>query len=83
MGIGVGSAALTENGRDRISSSIKPLAVAAGISRAREPQIGDYWRGCDDARAAGTAPIYAGEPGYREAMDGDSDGIACEPYRGR
>ena len=50
-------------------------------SCARAPEAGDYWRGCDDARAAGTAPIYRGEPGYRDGMDGDSDGIACEPYR--
>jgi hypothetical protein len=49
--------------------------------RARPPQPGDYWPGCHAARAAGTAPIYAGEPGYREKMDGDGDGIACEPYR--
>lgn len=27
------------------------------------------------------APIYSGEPGYRESMDGDGDGIACEPLR--
>jgi hypothetical protein len=38
-----------------------------------------YYPNCDAARAAGAAPIYSGEPGYREAMDGDSDGIACEP----
>jgi hypothetical protein len=24
----------------------------------------------------------AGEPGYRPEMDGDGDGIACEPWRG-
>nr|MEC6700379.1 excalibur calcium-binding domain-containing protein [Sphingobium sp. SJ10-10] len=48
--------------------------------RARTPRLGDYWAGCDSARAAGTAPIYSGEPGYREEMDGDSDGIACEPH---
>ncbi|WP_066793611.1 excalibur calcium-binding domain-containing protein [Sphingomonas soli] len=40
-----------------------------------------YYRNCDAARAAGAAPIYRGQPGYREAMDGDLDGIACEPYR--
>ena len=40
------------------------------------------YRNCDDARAAGVAPIYRGSPGYREGMDGDSDGIACEPYHG-
>jgi Excalibur calcium-binding domain len=41
-----------------------------------------YYQGCDEARAAGVAPIYRGSPGYREGMDGDDDGIACEPYRG-
>lgn len=40
-----------------------------------------YYRNCDAARAAGVAPIYRGSPGYRPEMDGDSDGIACEPYR--
>lgn len=59
----------------------KDVAIGAGMMRERAPQDGDSWRGCDDARAAGTAPIYRGEPGYREGMDGDSDGIACEPYR--
>lgn len=39
------------------------------------------YSGCNEARAAGAAPIYAGQPGYRANMDGDSDGIACEPYR--
>ena len=46
---------------------------------ARERTV--YYRGCNDARAAGAAPIYAGQPGYRREMDGDNDGIACEPYR--
>lgn len=40
-----------------------------------------FYAGCDDARAAGVAPIYAGSPGYREGMHGDRDGIACEPHR--
>lgn len=40
-----------------------------------------YYPNCDAARAAGAAPIYRGTPGYREGMDGDGDGIACEPYR--
>jgi hypothetical protein len=38
-----------------------------------------YYAGCNEARAAGVAPIYRGSPGYREGMDGDGDGIACEP----
>lgn len=44
---------------------------------------GVYYRSCADARAAGAAPLYRGQPGYRPEMDGDGDGIACEPYRGR
>jgi len=41
-----------------------------------------FFRGCIEARAAGVAPIYRGSPGYRSELDGDSDGIACEPFRG-
>ena len=40
-----------------------------------------YYPNCSAARAADVAPIRAGEPGYREEMDGDLDGIACESYR--
>jgi Excalibur calcium-binding domain len=40
-----------------------------------------YYPNCAAARAAGAAPIYAGQPGYRPGLDADSDGIACEPYR--
>ena len=47
------------------------------------PQVPVYFSGCNAARAAGAAPIYEGQPGYRPEMDGDSDGIACEPYRSR
>jgi hypothetical protein len=40
-----------------------------------------YYGGCSEARAAGAAPLYRGTPGYREGLDGDADGVACEPYR--
>jgi len=65
-----------------VREQIAAAPVALGLARARVPQPGDYWAGCDDARKAGTAPIYAGEPGYREGMDGDGDGVACEPHPG-
>lgn len=39
---------------------------------------GAYYRNCDAARAAGVAPLYVGQPGYRDALDRDRDGIACE-----
>lgn len=54
-------------------------SAQAGSDRSSER----YFAGCDEARAAGVAPIYVGQPGYREGMDGDGDGIACEPYHGQ
>jgi len=47
------------------------------------PASNAYFRNCKEAWAAGAAPIYRGQPGYRPEMDGDGDGIACEPYRPR
>jgi len=41
------------------------------------------FRNCDEARAAGAAPVSRGEPGYGPHLDRDGDGVGCEPYRGR
>jgi|GEM_PF-2848144 len=38
---------------------------------------------CAQARAAGAAPIYRGQPGYAPWLDADHDGIACEPWMGQ
>ena len=32
---------------------------------------------CEQAKAAGIAPMYAGRPGYREELDADGTGVAC------
>ncbi|MDQ0676018.1 chemotaxis protein histidine kinase CheA [Pseudarthrobacter siccitolerans] len=37
-----------------------------------------YYGSCADARNAGAAPLYAGQAGYRAALDRDKDGVACE-----
>ncbi len=57
------------------------------LSRAgqQDPLLGSemnsvYYSGCNAVRAAGKAPLRYGEPGYRSDMDGDGDGVACEPY---
>ncbi len=39
-----------------------------------------HYEGCNEVRAAGKAPLHRGDPGYGQHMDGDGDGIACEPY---
>lgn len=57
-------------------------ARAIAPERSAPPSV-TFFRNCKEAWAAGAAPIYRGQPGYRPEMDGDGDGIACEPYRGR
>jgi hypothetical protein len=47
----------------------------ATVAWASQPP---YYADCDAARAAHAAPIPRGAPGYREALDRDHDGIACE-----
>jgi hypothetical protein len=63
-----------------ISAAESPLAFA-GAGAA--PAVDHHFRGCNDARAVGMTNIPRGHPSYREYMDGDGDGLACEPYRGR
>ncbi|MFF7053432.1 excalibur calcium-binding domain-containing protein [Streptomyces griseorubiginosus] len=41
-----------------------------------------YYENCDEARAAGAAPLHRGDPGYAPHLDRDGDGVACEPYVG-
>ena len=53
----------------------------SGNSAAPDRSGEAYYPNCDAARAAGVAPMRFHEPGYREGLDGDNDGIACEPYR--
>jgi hypothetical protein len=43
-----------------------------------EPDAGVYFANCTAAKAAGAAPLYAGQPGYRDGLDRDHDGVACE-----
>ena len=44
----------------------------------QQPPKSAYYGNCTEAREAGAAPLYQGEPGYRPGMDRDHDGIACE-----
>ena len=60
--IAVGGGVFVGNGGDDDNSTITAV----------------YYRNCAAARAAGAAPIYFGEPGYRPALDRDRDGVACK-----
>ncbi len=64
---------------------LEPLPVSAPsipssppAAPSDPPGSGVYYQNCTAARAAGAAPIQIGEPGYRTALDRDSDGTACE-----
>lgn len=37
-----------------------------------------YYPNCAAARAAGAAPVRAGQPGYARHLDRDGDGVGCE-----
>ena len=80
LAIGLAAAVSANGGAARIGSAVHEAAVSAGMVRRNAPILGAHYSGCDDARAAGVAPLYIGEPGYRTEMDGDDDGVACEPY---
>ena len=60
-------------------SSLPPAVFQSADQRSRIEHSVDY-SGCNEVRAVGKAPLYAGQPGYRPEMDGDGDGIACEPH---
>lgn len=42
------------------------------------PAESAYYANCDAVRAAGKAPLYRDQPGYRSKLDRDGDGVACE-----
>jgi hypothetical protein len=65
------AARATDNGPIYAQSAPDPTVVEHSVT----------YPNCKAAWAAGAAPLYAGQPGYRAEMDGDGDGIACEPIR--
>jgi hypothetical protein len=70
-------------------SSPEPLSPSEALADTERPSVKPAEarpkisppKNCTEARGLGIAPMYRGEPGYGEWMDGDGDGIACEPHR--
>lgn len=42
------------------------------------PPAAVYYKNCAAVRAAGAAPIHAGDPGWQTKFDADRDGVGCE-----
>ena len=62
----------------REPAPVEPEPADAPAPLPAPPRGDVYYANCAAARAAGVAPLYTGQPGYRLQMDGDKDGIACE-----
>lgn len=90
LGIGIWGSEFDDPAAWRVAHGVaEPARPAAPAPRDESGAWGAtvsapvYYRNCDAARAAGAAPLRRGEPGYRQEMDGDNDGVACEPFRRR
>lgn len=58
--------------------AVSPKAKPKRTPKPTRKPASVYYANCTEARGAGAAPIYRGEPGYRSALDRDNDGVACE-----
>lgn len=58
-------------------SDAGPVPAAAPVTDSGAGR-GESWGSCTEARAAGGAPVYRGDPGYGRHLDGDGDGVGCE-----
>jgi endonuclease YncB( thermonuclease family) len=57
------------------ATTTPPIATPAPTT---PPAAGVYYKNCTAVRAAGAAPIHAGDPGWQTKFDGDGDGVGCE-----
>lgn len=55
-----------------------PTVSTPDVGQPTTANTSVYFPNCKAAKAAGAAPLHAGDPGYRPGLDGDGDGVACE-----
>jgi endonuclease YncB( thermonuclease family) len=58
-----------------------PAPTTPGITTpatTTPPPAAVYYKNCTAVRAAGAAPIHAGDPGWQTKFDADGDGVGCE-----
>ena len=60
------------------AAPVAPAPAPAQVQMAPAPADTVSYANCAAARAAGAAPIHAGQPGYSGTLDRDGDGVACE-----
>lgn len=59
------------------TTAVVPPPTAA-VPALTPPPADVYYGNCAAVRAAGKAPLYRGDPGYRSGLDRDGDGTSCE-----
>jgi endonuclease YncB( thermonuclease family) len=59
----------------RASRSAAPKKRSTAVYATSQSRI---YTSCSQARNAGAAPLYRGDPGYHISLDRDRDGVACE-----
>lgn len=70
-----------QNAMNQRAEEARQAAASQAAQQSAEQQQApaqSYYKNCKEARAAGVAPIYRGQPGYAKHLDRDGDGIACE-----
>ncbi|SFD87364.1 Excalibur calcium-binding domain-containing protein [Lentibacillus persicus] len=61
-----------------IASAEPASSNTSSASTSSNSTSNTYYENCTEARNAGAAPVYAGDPGYASHLDRDGDGIGCE-----
>lgn len=62
----------------RPSPASVPQTAVDVPEQAKPAPSAAFYKNCTEAKKAGVAPLHRGDPGYRAALDRDSDGVACE-----
>ncbi|WP_258066639.1 DUF1524 domain-containing protein [Arthrobacter sp. GMC3] len=68
----------TSQGAPAAEAAAPPANPAPAQAPAQAPAADIYYKNCAAVRAAGAAPIRAGQPGFQSKFDGDGDGVGCE-----
>ena len=55
-----------------------PPRTASSFLGSSQVRSSTEYANCTEARAAGAAPVRAGDPGYSRKLDRDGDGVGCE-----
>ncbi|WP_156723403.1 excalibur calcium-binding domain-containing protein [Streptomyces apocyni] len=63
----------------RTAPAVPAATVTETVTQtAPESEATFFYENCDEARAAGAAPVRRGDPGYGPHLDADNDGVGCE-----